>query len=549
MSTAAPSGLPNRRRRVRHKILTPAYASFAAGSKGLMLDLNEIIDISEDGIAIQCTSPVETKRRFDLCLDLAESMGQIYTTGDLVWSNPSGRCGFRFSNLPPASLTRLREWLLLNALAGAANAEAGLRIPPHAMADAAPLPSYTDTLAAVTAVQREAETLGADLVAALHLVASRALTLVRASGAAIALAAEDPKFMICRASAGPDAPPVGARLQVGSGFSGEAVRTGRVLRCDDTETDPRVDRESCRALGIGSILAAPVHAREKVIGLLEVFSPQHGVFTEDDGNVLRRLAETIVAAVTRTARSESLADTAPRPAPRAAAPGSILFASASPAETKHKRNVEEPQAGIRLPRSYLILLVCAAATIAMVLGFLFASWRQEKSQTSGRVETVLASSQPPNLSNPAVAALLNPASPNREVETATFEQLHVMAERGNPAAENALGLRYAQGDAKEGVRPNEAEAARWFTKAAENGNVPAQSKLGSLYWDGRGVPPSLNQAYFWTVLARAGGSEGSKALATVLASHMSRAQAASIEQEAERWFQQHQVSAKPAAGR
>jgi TPR repeat protein len=79
--------------------------------------------------------------------------------------------------------------------------------------------------------------------------------------------------------------------------------------------------------------------------------------------------------------------------------------------------------------------------------------------------------------------------------------------------------------------------------------VPAQSKLGSLYWDGRGVPPSLNQAYFWTVLARAGGSEGSKALATVLASHMSRAQAASIEQEAERWFQQHQVSAKPAAGR
>jgi TPR repeat protein len=99
------------------------------------------------------------------------------------------------------------------------------------------------------------------------------------------------------------------------------------------------------------------------------------------------------------------------------------------------------------------------------------------------------------------------------------------------------------------VKPNEAEAARWFSKAADHNYVPAQSKLGSLYWGGRGVPASLNQAYFWTVLARAGGDPGSKTLAPVLASHMTRAQAAAIEQQAEIWYQQHEASSKPLAGR
>ncbi len=84
--------------------------------------------------------------------------------------------------------------------------------------------------------------------------------------------------MICRASAGPSAPPVGATLQVGSGFSGECVRTGKMLRCDDAETDERVDRESCRALGIRSMLAAPIRLGEKVIGLLEVFSAEPDAF-------------------------------------------------------------------------------------------------------------------------------------------------------------------------------------------------------------------------------------------------------------------------------
>ena len=109
-----------------------------------------------------------------------------------------------------------------------------------------------------------------DRETALQLIAEQAMAFTRAAGAAIALSEGD--AMICVASAGPDAPPLGTPIQVGSGFSGECIRTGRSLRCDDSETDDRVDREGCRALGIRSMVAVPIRRGHRVAGLLEVFA-------------------------------------------------------------------------------------------------------------------------------------------------------------------------------------------------------------------------------------------------------------------------------------
>ena len=544
MNSALRSAVPNRRRRVRHKVRTPAYATFSAASQSAMLDLHEIVDISEDGVAIQCNSTLELGREVNLCLDLAECSDQIYTSGRVVWSNAVGRSGLIFSDLPPVALFRLREWLFLNAMAGVANSEVAIS-GPFTASDAPHRANYTDTLAAVTAVQREAEALGPDLAAVLQLVAARAQTLVRASGAAIALGDKNPDFMICRASAGPDAPPVGARLQVGSGFSGECVKTGRLLLCDDAELDARVDRESCRALGIRSILAAPVRVGEKSLGLLETFSPQPTTFTEDDGRILQRLAETVLAAVNRAAKAENLPPPgAPAKPQFLPAPGSILFAS-EPGQEKKIESSDEKLSGISLPRSHLFILVIAAAVIFLVLGYSTAPLIQSKLKQRGRVQlqTVLASSKAPRSEGASAAS----ASPN--IDTATVEQLRQMAESGDPAAENALGRRYFQGDEKNGFRQNESEAFRWFVRAAEHGNLAAQAKLALLYWGGRGVPKDPNKAYFWTVLARAGGDPGSKDLATILSSGMTRLQAAAIEQQANIWLQQHQpATTKPPAG-
>jgi GAF domain-containing protein len=108
------------------------------------------------------------------------------------------------------------------------------------------------------------------------------------------------KGMLCRASIGSGGPPLGTRVDANSGFSGECVRTGKSLRCDDSETDPRVVAEICRKLGIRSIAAAPIRYERDVVGLLEVFSPNSFAFDEGDLAVLERLAQTAILLMSQT---------------------------------------------------------------------------------------------------------------------------------------------------------------------------------------------------------------------------------------------------------
>jgi GAF domain/PilZ domain/Sel1 repeat len=550
LSSTLPSKSPNRRRRVRHKIQTPAYASFADDPSSAMLDLHEIVDISEDGVAIQCHSPLELEKRVNLKLDLADCPEHIQTAGLVIWSSETGRTGLRFSDLSSESLARLREWLFVNVMAGVANGET--EIPLASAQSTPPRLSHTDTLAAMAAVQRQVESLGANLPAALQLISERAQTFLRASGAAVALAEDDPGFMVCKASAGNDAPPIGARLQVGSGFSGECVKSGSVLRCDDAETDTRVDQETCRALGIRSILAVPISRDEKSIGLIETFAPLPNAFTEGDGRVLQRLADMILTVTTNAERNED-SSTRSGGSGFTAPAGSVLFAAADEknAEDKEAKTEQssEAKAGgdLSLPRSHLIILALAAATIFLVLGVLSAPtiqsdllpWMSHKfhSTPGTQLPTVLASSQPPKSGSTPPAPGLEPAS---------FDELHQKAEKGDAAAQNAIGLRYATG---EGVKLNESEAVRWFIKSAEQGYVPAQSKLGSLYFSGRGVPQDSTRAYFWMAVARLSGDEAAKTLSPFVRARLTRAQVTAIELEADRWLQQHHPSdEKPAAG-
>jgi hypothetical protein len=440
---------------------------------------------------------------------------------------------------------RLREWLFVNVMAGVANNEVELMAGTQP-----PRPSYTDTLAAVQVVQQQVEALGSDFTGALQLIAERALALVCASGAAIALADTMPNFMVCRASSGSDAPPVGARLHVGSGFSGECVRTGKVLRCDDTEFDRRVDRGSCRALGIRSILAVPIHAGGKSIGLIEVFSREPNRFSEPDQQVLLRFAEAVRNAAGRARGAEKLLPTGNWDANSFSAPqGGVLFASAKAEQKqKQKQKPEEPEDAIPdigLPRSYLFVLTFAAGAISMALGFLTAPfiqstaapsvWNRIRARGQEQIQTVLASSKAPS----------TPSRSRPAIEIAPLDQLKAMAARGDADAANAIGLRYATGN---GVTLNEREAARWFTQAAEQGNIAAQSKLGAFYYSGRGVSQDTNRAYFWMVVASLNGDEASKALAPHASARLTPKQVASIEQTATRWLQQHGTIAKPGPG-
>jgi putative methionine-R-sulfoxide reductase with GAF domain len=131
-----------------------------------------------------------------------------------------------------------------------------------------------------------------DLEAALQLLAERAQYITGASGAAIALL--EGSEMICRASAGPSAPELGAEVQIKTGLTGESVRTRQVLRCDDAETDSRVNRESCRALGIKSVMVVPLIREQEVVGVFELLADRPHAFEERDITALEHLAEMVL---------------------------------------------------------------------------------------------------------------------------------------------------------------------------------------------------------------------------------------------------------------
>ena len=134
-----------------------------------------------------------------------------------------------------------------------------------------------------------------DLDATLQLLAERAQYITGASGVAIAL--RQGANMVCCASAGGSAPELGAHLQIDSGLSAESVRTRKTLHCDDAQSDPRVNRESCKALGIVCVVVMPLVRGEEVYGVFELLAGRPRAFEDRDFIALQRLAEMIQTAV------------------------------------------------------------------------------------------------------------------------------------------------------------------------------------------------------------------------------------------------------------
>ncbi len=300
---------PERRRCLRQMVHAPAFASFDGVSGGMILDL------SEEGLSMQTSHAldgIDKDRPVRMEIDLSPS-GHVETTGYIAWADALGRAGVRFSDLPEAARRRLNEWLTENAGAPShiapkvalgrawgwgAGTKPGSREREHM---AISLEAESETLGArgngverqrSATVQYEFNALGNDLSATLRLIAERARTLTRGTSAAIALVHKD--GVMCRASVGGSAPALGTRLDVNSGLSGECFREGKTLRCDDAEVDPRVELESCRRLGVRSILAAPVRYERDTVGLLMVFAPEPFNFDEGDVAVVESLAHTVI---------------------------------------------------------------------------------------------------------------------------------------------------------------------------------------------------------------------------------------------------------------
>jgi len=63
------------------------------------------------------------------------------------------------------------------------------------------------------------------------------------------------------------------------------------------------------------------------------------------------------------------------------------------------------------------------------------------------------------------------------------------ADQGDAKAQDNLGAMYATG---RGVPRDDAEAVKWFRRAAIQGDADAENNLGRMYAKGRGVPAALD---------------------------------------------------------
>ena len=68
------------------------------------------------------------------------------------------------------------------------------------------------------------------------------------------------------------------------------------------------------------------------------------------------------------------------------------------------------------------------------------------------------------------------------------------AEQGEAKAQERLGHMYRRGV---GVAEDNREAVKWYRKAAEQGNTEAQVHLGYMYANGEGVPEDYREAEKW----------------------------------------------------
>jgi hypothetical protein len=523
------------------------------------LDLDEILDVSEAGMSFRANSQMALGRRFKLCLDLPETASSVRTVGQVVWSEPSGLTGVRFLKLRGRASRQLREWLFMNALvacvhgaavqARAENSERSddasvlevVRVPPLEQPGALTQTDYADILTRVAEIRREVEGKHPHLESSLQFLAEQAMVFTGASGAAVALSrGED---MICRASVGSDAPGVGARFQMGSGFSGECVRSGVSLRCDDSETDARVDRETCRVLGIRSMMASPIRDGYGVLGLLEVFSRHPFAFSGKDRIFLQRLTAVILASMQR--RSIRVSVTAKLTgandhATEAAATEQIelnplgfgesadgrVFSGEIPGGTPPPADTFDTSPR---PRLRWVLSVAAVAALILAVSLFTPGLRTRFASSTNANPPVPLSSQQNTLK----------AAAGAYSKETSLERLRRLAEQGDATAQFALGAHYAIGDE---VKQDYSTAAQWFSQAADQGHVVAQATLGAYYWAGTGVPEDLDKAYFWSVLAQAGGDEASKYRLSALASQMTHGQVVAAQEEANDWLRQHELA-------
>jgi len=182
------------------------------------------------------------------------------------------------------------------------------------------------------------------------------------------------------------------------------------------------------------------------------------------------------------------------------------------------------------------------------------SWNRTLLATIFLFALVTATAQP-NTIDPALLAKANSGDAASQVQVGesyasgegvardlkqAAEWYRKAADKGDIAGEVHLAALYRDGG--KSFPRDMMQAANWYRKAAEQGDITAQATLGVLYSIGQGVPQSDVEAYFWLDLAatvKGPNQDKYAANRQLIGTHLTVDELAEVEERVAKWLAAH----------
>jgi signal transduction histidine kinase len=149
----------------------------------------------------------------------------------------------------------------------------------------------------------------ADLDAILRLALDNVLEIISGAMGGILLFDEKTKTLSYRIQRGLSPKYAESRLiALGEGITGKVAQTGESILLEDISKDPRVPRpDVAKAEGIKGFVSIPLKAKDRVVGVMNIFSHVAGRFGADDVSLLNSIGDYLGTTIEQAKLYERLA--------------------------------------------------------------------------------------------------------------------------------------------------------------------------------------------------------------------------------------------------
>ena len=188
----------------------------------------------------------------------------------------------------------------------------------------------------------------ADPVVLMQRVADEAMTLLESADGVFVGLANDAAWLTLECCSGYLKEQIGGRIPLDGSLSGLAFRTGETLRCDDAESDSRVELDLCHGFHVVSAVCVPLWRGKETVGVFSVTSSRTRAFDDRDVATLTTLAQFISVVIAAAVDLAGVTDTLFSGAWHGPAGASVFDGDDRKAEERFVADILNPGASGRL---------------------------------------------------------------------------------------------------------------------------------------------------------------------------------------------------------